>query len=149
MTSTLFSDRTNGSHQRASGPAEGQAPEPGTEHALHPEATGPGWADQAVCKGLTHVFFGPAAERPERRVEREAIAAAYCMSCPVTETCRTTARLNREHGFWGCENDEQRAAAGYPPRSPSRRSVVKAREQARAMGLLQPDRDDDHLAATA
>lgn len=109
----------------------------------------PVWTDQAVCKGLTHVFFGPAAERPERRVEREAIAASYCMSCPVTEICRTTARLNREHGFWGSENDEQRAAAGYPPRSPSRRSVVKAREQARALGLLQPDIDQDHLAATA
>ena len=102
-----------------------------TDYALHPE-TSSDWADRGVCKGLTHVFFGPAAERPERRVEREAIAAAYCQSCPVMIECRSTARLNREHGFWGCENDEQRAAAGYAPRSPSRRAVVQARDQAAA-----------------
>ncbi len=148
MTSTFISDRTDGQRRPAS-PAEHTRLAPDTEHAIHLNATSVDWANHAVCKGLTHVFFGPAAERPERRVEREAIAAAYCMSCPVSETCRTTARLNREHGFWGSENDEQRAAAGYPPRSPSRRSVVKAREQARAMGLLQPELADDHLAATA
>ncbi len=148
MTSMLVSDHTGSRHGQSTSSVNSNRLDPGGEHALHPETGAVGWADQAVCKGLTHVFFGPAAERPERRVEREAIAAAYCMSCPVTDVCRTTARLNREHGFWGCENDEQRAAAGYPPRSPSRRSVVKAREQARAMGLLQPD-SDDHLAATA
>ncbi len=107
-----------------------------TDYALHPE-TSVNWADEGTCRGLTHVFFGPAAERPERRVEREAIAAAYCGSCTVMVQCRTTARLNREHGFWGGENDEQRAAAGYPPRSPSRRSVVQARDRARAQGLLK------------
>lgn len=111
-----------------------------TDYALHPE-TSSDWADRGVCKGLTHVFFGPAAERPERRVEREAIAAAYCQSCPVMMECRTTARLNREHGFWGCENDEQRAAAGYAPRSPSRRAVVQARDRARRRKL-------EHLEST-
>jgi WhiB family redox-sensing transcriptional regulator len=101
-----------------------------TEFLLHPE-TDVSWTEQAICKGLTHVFFGPPAERPERRVEREAIAASYCLACPVMATCRQTARLNREHGFWGCENDEQRAAAGYAPRSPSRRAVIEARDSAR------------------
>ncbi|MEM7341648.1 MAG: WhiB family transcriptional regulator [Actinomycetota bacterium] len=101
-----------------------------TEFALHPD-TDVSWADEAICKGLTHVFFGPAAERPERRAEREAIAATYCMACPVMIACRTTARLNREHGFWGCENDEERALAGYAPRSPSRRAVIQARDRAR------------------
>lgn len=101
-----------------------------TEFTVHPEATFD-WTARALCKGLTHVFFGPAAERPERRVEREAIASSYCMSCPVMMECRQTARLNREHGFWGCENDEERAAAGYAPRSPSRRAVIQARDQAR------------------
>ena len=100
------------------------------EFALHPN-TDTTWAEQAICGGLTHVFFGPAAERPERRVEREAIAASYCMSCPVMLQCRETARLNREHGFWGCENDEQRAAAGFAPRSPSRRAVIQARDNVR------------------
>lgn len=101
-----------------------------TEFSIHPDSTFD-WAEHALCKGLTHVFFGPAAERPERRVEREAIAASYCMSCPVMMECRQTARLNREHGFWGCENDEERAAAGYAPRSPSRRAVIQARDRAR------------------
>jgi WhiB family redox-sensing transcriptional regulator len=110
-----------------------------SDYALHPESD-VDWADQGVCKGLTHVFFGPAAERPERRVEREAIAAAYCQSCSVMVECRTTARLNREHGFWGCENDEQRAAAGFAPRSPSRRAVVQARDQARRNVQAKPAR---------
>lgn len=101
-----------------------------TELALHPD-TDASWTDRAICKSLTHVFFGPAAERPERRAEREAIAATYCMACPVMMSCRLTARLNREHGFWGCENDEERAAAGYAPRSPSRRAVIRARDATR------------------
>ena len=52
------------------------------EFALHPN-TDTSWTEHGICGGLTHVFFGPAAERPERRVEREAIAASYCLSCPV------------------------------------------------------------------
>lgn len=101
-----------------------------TEFTAHPD-TDTAWQDEAVCKGLTEVFFGPSAERPERRVEREALALSYCQSCPVILPCRRNARLNREHGFWGGENDEQRAAAGYAPRSPSRRSVIQARDKAR------------------
>lgn len=120
-----------------------------TEFTVHPEATFD-WTDEALCKGLTHVFFGPAAERPERRVEREAIAASYCMSCPVMLACRDTARLNREHGFWGCENDEERAAAGFAPRSPSRRAVIQARDEARrrlgptAPQVSEPDESIAH-----
>lgn len=106
-----------------------------TEFTAHPD-TDLSWQDEAVCKGLTEVFFGPAAERPERRVEREALAKSYCLSCPVMLPCRRTARLNREHGFWGGENDEERAAAGYAPRSPSRRSVIQARDDARRRGVL-------------
>lgn len=102
------------------------------EFALHPE-TDSDWAEQAICKGLTEVFFGPAAERPERRVEREAIARSYCSACPVQIPCVRYARLNREHGFWGGENDEQRAAAGFAPRSPSRRAVIQARDNARRL----------------
>lgn len=111
-----------------------------TDFALHPQADA-SWVTQAICKGLTHVFFGPPAERPERRTEREAIAASYCLACPVILACRQTARLNREHGYWGCENDEQRAAAGYSPRSPSRRAVIQARDIARSQGLGLVDDD--------
>ena len=105
-----------------------------TDFTLHPD-TDISWFDDAACKGLTHVFFGPAAERPERRVEREAIASSYCLVCPAMMECRQAARLNHEHGFWGCENDEERALAGYAPRSPSRRSVIKARDDARKRQL--------------
>jgi hypothetical protein len=36
------------------------------------------------------------------------------------------ARANRENGFWGGENEEERAAAGHSPRSISRRAVQEA-----------------------
>ncbi len=45
--------------------------------------------------------------------------------------CRNAGRLNLEHGIWGGENDEERALAGYAPRSPSRRSVLQARDRAK------------------
>ena len=89
------------------------------------------WRDQALCNGMTQVFFGPAAERPERRVEREALARSFCRACPSVLPCRRAGRVNREHGIWGAENDEERAAAGYAPRSPSRRSVIQARDASR------------------
>lgn len=85
------------------------------------------WQVDALCRGVTHLFFGPSSERPERRAEREAVARSYCMVCPVKLECRESARLQLEHGFWGGENDEERAAAGFVPRSPSRRAVLAAR----------------------
>lgn len=84
------------------------------------------WMDQAACQGRTELFFGIAGERPERRARREAKARRLCLSCPVLLPCRTEARQNRENGFWGGESEEERAAAGYPPRSISRRSVQAA-----------------------
>jgi len=95
---------------------------------IHREA----WMDDAACKGRTRLFFGVAGERPERRVRREADARTVCASCPVLQTCRTMARDGRENGFWGGESDEERAAAGYPPRSISRRAVQQASLEAAA-----------------
>ncbi len=86
----------------------------------------PDWMDDAACKGRTTLFFGIAGERPERRVRREASARALCAACPVNIPCREMARENRENGFWGGENEEERAAAGHSPRSISRRSVQEA-----------------------
>ncbi len=102
-----------------------------TELAVLHADTDAEWRDQALCNGMTLVFFGPAAERPERRVEREALAQSFCRACPSVLPCRRAGRLNREHGIWGGENDEERAAAGYAPRSPSRRSVIQARDNSR------------------
>jgi WhiB family transcriptional regulator, redox-sensing transcriptional regulator len=84
------------------------------------------WMDRAACKGRLELFFGIAGERPERRVRRETAARKVCDACPVVEPCRQAARLNRESGFWGGESEEERAMAGYPPRSVSRRSVQAA-----------------------
>ena len=84
------------------------------------------WTAAAACKGRTHLFFGSAGERPERRVRREARARKVCGSCPALWPCRLSARANRENGFWGGESEEERASAGYPPRSISRRSVHAA-----------------------
>ena len=84
------------------------------------------WMDDAACKGRTNLFFGLAGERPERRVKREAAARKMCNACPVLMPCREMARLNRENGFWGGENEEERAVAGYAPRSISRRAVQEA-----------------------
>ena len=69
------------------------------------------WMDLAECKGQTHYFFAPHGEQAEAREAREAIASAICRSCCVVDVCREYARRNREQGFWGGENDEQRVAA--------------------------------------
>lgn len=90
------------------------------------------WMDRAACRGRTHLFFGIAGERPERRARREAQARRICLSCPVMLECRAVARANRENGFWGGENEEERAAAGYAPRSISRRAVQEAVSAAQA-----------------
>lgn len=84
------------------------------------------WMELAACKGKTGLFFGIAGERPERRARREASARRVCAACPVIAECRATARANRENGFWGGESEEERAAAGFPPRSISRRAVQEA-----------------------
>ena len=92
----------------------------------------PDWMDDAACKGRTNLFFGVAGERPERRIRREADARRICAACPALLACRGLAREGRENGFWGGESEEERASAGYPPRSISRRAVQQASLQAEA-----------------
>lgn len=83
------------------------------------------WAADGLCAGKPDLFFAPPGERRTRRSRREALAQAYCDNCQVLLRCRSWARENREHGFWGGESEEQRAQVGYPPRSPSRRAVAE------------------------
>jgi WhiB family redox-sensing transcriptional regulator len=71
------------------------------------------WMNAAACKGLTHLFFPPPAERPQARDRREATAKAVCGSCNVNATCREFARSNHEYGFWGGESEDERHAAGF------------------------------------
>jgi WhiB family redox-sensing transcriptional regulator len=85
------------------------------------------WALLANCKGKTHLFFAPHGEKPEARARREAIAYRYCATCSVQEPCRAWGREHHENGVWGGENEEDRALAGFAPRSINRRSVAEAR----------------------
>ena len=71
------------------------------------------WVDTAACKGLTHLFFPPPAERPQARERREATAREVCASCTVRPMCRDFAREQHEYGFWGGESEDERHAAGY------------------------------------
>lgn len=90
------------------------------------------WMDTALCKGRTELFFGTNRERPERRQKRETLARKFCLVCPALEPCRTMARNNGENGFWGGESEEERAAAGFAPRSISRRGVQAAAREGSA-----------------
>lgn len=76
------------------------------------------WMDNAVCKGRTHLFFPPKAERPQARVRREAQARRLCNSCPVQVECQAFARDNREYGYWGGESEEERHLAGFTVAAP-------------------------------
>lgn len=85
------------------------------------------WVAQAACQGRRQWFFDSYRETQNQRAKREAIAGMFCQACPVILECRDAARLNREHGFWGGESEEDRTRAGYMPRSTGRRSVLEAR----------------------
>lgn len=104
------------------------------------------WQESAMCRGKTEIFFAAPGERDGRRNRREALARAYCACCTVAEQCREAGRSGREHGLWGGENDEQRAEAGYGPRSPHRRAVAAAARRARRNGLDVDHEDSDDLA---
>ncbi|MEM9513840.1 MAG: WhiB family transcriptional regulator [Actinomycetota bacterium] len=71
------------------------------------------WMRSGSCRGLTHLFFPPAAERPQARERREAAAKQVCAGCPVRTTCQSYARDHHEYGFWGGESEDERHSAGY------------------------------------
>ena len=83
------------------------------------------------CSGRTHLFFAPPGERRVRREKREATARSYCNQCSVAVMCKLAGRAGREHGIWGGENDEERAAAGFPPMFPHRKAIVRAAQEAK------------------
>lgn len=83
------------------------------EVLFHRQLTDDRWMDTAACKGLTHLFFPPPAERPQARERREAMAKVVCDSCVVNTTCRQFARSNHEYGLWGGESEDERHEAGY------------------------------------
>jgi WhiB family redox-sensing transcriptional regulator len=76
------------------------------------------WTENANCKGKMKLFFAPKAERPQARERREAKARSLCSACIVQSTCKEFARNNREYGFWGGENEEERHMAGFTVAAP-------------------------------
>ena len=76
------------------------------------------WTQFANCKGKTHLFFAPKAERPQARARREAKARSLCSKCVVQETCKEFARVNHEYGLWGGESEEERHLAGFTIAAP-------------------------------
>jgi WhiB family redox-sensing transcriptional regulator len=78
----------------------------------------PRWMARAACKGRTHLFFAPQAERPQARARRETKARLMCLECPVSDECRAFARRHREYGFWGGESEEERHLAGFTVAAP-------------------------------
>jgi WhiB family redox-sensing transcriptional regulator len=77
------------------------------------EASAELWMREAACRGLSHLFFPPPAERPQARERREALARTVCGSCDVLLTCQEFARRHHEYGFWGGESEDERHAAGF------------------------------------
>lgn len=77
------------------------------------------WMDKASCKGLTHIFFGKYAERPQATVRREARAKSICSQCSVFKQCRQYARDNMELGYWAGENEFDRYLISPPHKIPS------------------------------
>jgi len=71
------------------------------------------WMQAGACKGLTHLFFPSAAERPQARERRESAAKEVCTGCSVQGDCMDFAREQHEYGFWGGESEDERHAAGY------------------------------------
>ncbi len=76
-------------------------------------ATDDDWMRDGACRGLTHLFFPTAAERPQARERREASAREVCTACDVQVQCMEFARDHHEYGFWGGESEDERHAAGF------------------------------------
>ena len=86
--------------------------------AVEPELELASWMDHGHCRGKTHLFFPPAAERPPARARREARARRVCLACPVLTACRSFARRHHEYGFWGGESEDERHRAGFNVAAP-------------------------------
>jgi WhiB family redox-sensing transcriptional regulator len=82
------------------------------------------WMSEAACKGQTQWFFAPHGEQADARERREAVAMTICTGCNVLLECREYARRNREQGFWGGENDEERITARRKARAAAARQIA-------------------------
>lgn len=79
------------------------------------------WRFQAACRGLpSTLFFGPDAERPRQRRQRETAAKAVCARCQVRELCAAYAFAHQErYGIWGGLTERERLQAWADHHRPS------------------------------
>ena len=93
-------------------------PHLGGDHHVESVVTSVEWKLDAACRGQLELFFARKAERPEARARREAKAKRLCDVCVVFAHCRSTARMNREYGYWAGENEEDRHLLGFRVTAP-------------------------------
>lgn len=103
------------------------------------------FAQLALCRGRTDLFFPTYNERPSTRARREQRAKRLCEQCPVAGECRTFARAHGEYGVWGGETDEERVLAGVRLRYPySPKSIKRERER---LGVSDGEPSEAELTA--
>lgn len=83
----------------------------------------PAFLDQATtplaCRTRPELFHAPddgRTDRGRRLTQRLEAARDACLDCPLMLPCRDWGRTHHEIGIWGGETEEERTAAGYPPR---------------------------------
>lgn len=70
------------------------------------------WQHRAACRrpGDRELFFGPFGETTEDREDRERVAKALCVLCPVKRECLTLAVVaGIRWGVWGNTGERERA----------------------------------------
>ena len=81
---------------------------------LMPRWTQQDWMADAACKGQTAAASSPpTASRPRPVRPGRRSPGPSAARCPCSLTCREYARRNREQGYWGGENDEERVEARH------------------------------------
>ena len=94
---------------------------------FHRVLTDDRWMNQAACKGLTHLFFPPPAERPQARDRREAAAKSVCASCIVHSSCQEYARIEPRVRVLGWRERGRTPLRRLPLDRPDRRASPQRR----------------------
>lgn len=67
------------------------------------------WAGQAICRGMTRMFFDDPSIKLGEQLKQIARAKAICHGCPVEQECGEYAIANQEPaGIWGGMDEEER-----------------------------------------
>jgi WhiB family transcriptional regulator, redox-sensing transcriptional regulator len=67
------------------------------------------WAAQAICKGMTRIFFADPSLKGSKQLLQIARAKEICKGCPVMKECGDYAIANQEFaGVWGGMDEDER-----------------------------------------